>query len=280
MIICNLKGGLGNQMFQYACGRALSEKCNQQLKLSTESFKGDKLRNYALGVFDIPAEVATKEEIKKIKYPFGALSKITHLIANKAFKKNRTVHYDPKQVVCKKDIFLDGYWQTEKYFSEIRELLLKDLQPQNPLSKAAAEAQAAIQADPTATSIHFRRGDYVGNKIHDTQDEEYFLRAISEAQEKIENPKLYVFSDEIDWVKKNINLPEGSVYVSSPEIQDHEEILLMSKCKHNIIANSSFSWWGAWLNTNADKIVIAPKKWINRKESDFRDTIPENWIRV
>ncbi len=132
-------------------------------------------------------------------------------------------------------------------------------------------------------SIHFRRADYLKHEISETigvQPLEYYYKAMSFIKTKVNNPHIFIFSDDIDWVRNNLKCDLNVSYVSNNELKDYEELLLMSKCQHNIIANSSFSWWGAWLNKNDDKIVVAPKKWFNNSVINTKDLIPIDWITI
>ena len=134
-----------------------------------------------------------------------------------------------------------------------------------------------------AVSVHVRRGDYVNNKnanaFHGVCSPEYYRKAIELIAKRVDSPKYFVFSDDIEWVKEHIEIP-NAVFVSQKDIADHEELVLMSKCKHAIIANSSFSWWGAWLNANPNKLVIAPKQWVSDSRVNTVDAIPAEWVRI
>lgn len=280
MIVVNLKGGLGNQMFQYACGRAISIKCDQPMLLSKEYLDFPDGRKYGLAVFNIKSPLASPEERDRIKYPLGIISKGWRFFAGKFLKQFRTIAFDEKVTKCRKNLFLDGYFQTEKYFKDYEKEIREDFTLKDPLSESAQKIADEIKKSENPVSIHFRRTDYVGHTNFDINDPEYHTRARKIVEERSRSPKYFVFSDDIKWVKENVGLPEGSIYVSSPDkISDQEELMLMSICRHNIIMNSSFSWWGAWLNNNPDKIVVAPKTW-NKEQWRFKDTIPENWIQV
>ena len=180
------------------------------------------------------------------------------------------------------DIYLQGYFQSEKYFSSsfstIRnEYYLKDFH----LSDLSGVRREIL--DSNSVSLHIRRGDYQNPKIleiHGVLPIEYYLRAIRHLQQSLSHPKFYIFSDAPEKAFADLKLP-GATIVSGKETNNHfEDLYLMSQCKHNIIANSSFSWWGAWLNNNPDKIVIGPKKWFNQGPKDTYDIMPESWIKM
>ncbi|MDD5068946.1 MAG: alpha-1,2-fucosyltransferase [Candidatus Pacebacteria bacterium] len=283
MIIFNLKGGLGNQMFQYALGRKLSLQNKDILKLDATLFDKENQRRYTLGHFLIQGDIATQEEIRRIKNPHGPLSHLKHLFKKKVLRQFN-VRFLPEILLLKGDIYLEGYWQSEKYFKDIRPILLNDFTLKDGLSEQATRTLMQIRNTKNPVSIHVRRGDYVKSQeakaYHDMCSPSYYRQALEIIKNKTDSPSFFIFSDDIDWVKGNLKL-EGSVtYVSNPAIKDYEELILMSACKHNIIANSSFSWWGAWLNQNLEKIVIAPEKWANISPKIYKDIVPESWIKI
>ena len=188
--------------------------------------------------------------------------------------------YDKKIFNLSGDVFLDGYWQTEKYFCNISDIIRKDFSFKESFLCAKREVLDDIK-NTNSVFVHFRRGDYVSdqrtNKFHGVCDMEYYKKSIEYFLRLGNNFKFFIFSDDIDWVKENFKI-DNCFFVSNKKLRDFEELFLMSKCKHAIIANSSFSWWGAWLNDGKDKIVIAPKKWNN---SDcYNEIVPDRWIKM
>ncbi len=295
MIISKIYGGLGNQLFQYAFGRYLSIKNNTELKLDTtaledKSIKGEfTIRTFQLDLFSIHATIASDNEIEKFKK--SKIQKIKDLLLlylpiqfNNLYIKEPYFHFFDKALNAPKNSYIDGYWQSEKYFFSIREQLLKELKPKNKVSEKTAELEVDIKATQSV-SIHVRRGDYISiksnNDFYETCTSEYYTSAITYVCEKLEKPVLYVFSDEPAWFKQNVKTNYKTVYVThNIGNQSFEDMYLMSLCKCNIIANSSFSWWGAWLNANANKIVIAPKKWFKIKSKNSKDLLPKEWIQL
>lgn len=149
----------------------------------------------------------------------------------------------------------------------------------SPLKPITIKIMDYIQS-VNSVSIHFRRGDYIGNRIHETDKTEYYKEALNIIQSKVENPVYFVFSDDINWIRENFKTSFETHYIDFNDSEsNYEDLKLMSSCKHNIIANSSFSWWGAWLNSNPDKIVISPKKWFNDDMLNYEDVIPQSWIQ-
>jgi hypothetical protein len=265
MIIVKIMGGLGNQMFQYALGRALSEKYHSELLLDTDYYKHQDKRVYALNKFAISATVATPAEIS----------------GNKRVVE-KDMLFDPDILGVGPDAYLDGYWQSEKYFKAIEPTLRAEFVTKEKQGESFKSMLAHIKLS-AATSLHVRRGDYLDpkhQKIYKQLPLSYYERAVAFIAEKVGDIKVFIFSDDIDWVKRNLSLPFPIEYVSAAGFADYQELILMAACKHNIIANSSFSWWGAWLNENRNKILIAPKKWFVDMNRDERDLIPATWIKL
>lgn len=297
MICIKLNGGLGNQMFQYALGRSLSAKHNCQLFLDISALsnldktKSQIIRNYELEIFDVTAKIATRDILKKIKPPIlKIINTLTYILGFKGINfKNyyieQSFSFDYNVLNVSNNCFLSGYWQSHKYFSNIENILKKEFQFPLISDKLNLELMNSIQ-NKNSVSIHVRRGDFLNNaihRIHGTCSIDYYRSAIQYIESNLDDIEYFVFSDAIDWVvenlkfKKNVHFVIGN-YSSKSFVDMH----LMSKCKHNIIANSSFSWWGAWLNDNPNKIVVAPKKWFAHKELNFQtnDLIPDSWIRI
>ena len=288
MIIVNLKGGLGNQLFQYATGRALSLRNNDKLKLDVTGYAEhngiDTLRQYSLSHFDIKAEIAKPEEIKKLKYPFGIISKGLRYFRAKILRQFN-VNFVPSIFNRKGSFYLDGFFQTEKYFVDRQNEIRNDIVLKTPFSGNALEISNVIKNAKGSVSLHVRRGDYAldprTNQYWGTCGPEYYTKALEYISSRIgKDIHVFVFSDGIDWVKEHIPVKYPVTYVSNPEIKDYEELVLMSQCNHHIIANSSFSWWGAWLNQKSDKIVVSPSVWARKDTELYKDIIPSTWIRM
>ena len=293
MITVKLKGGLGNQLFQYAFGRAISLKLETPLRLDLSHYKSqeakDTNRYYQLDKFHIQADITDFKENGKIKTIHDLFKKIKSKIKNTASPYSNYA-FNPDDLNVKDESILEGFWQSEKYFKDIEMVLRHDLRIKDKLGTKAAVFKDRIKQvkdhGGVSASLHIRRGDYVTNKYanvyHGLLDLSYYQRAISTIQAKLCHKPLvlFIFSDDIAWVKENLKTETPYVCVSRPEIQDHEELLLMSLCDHNIIANSSFSWWGAWLNASKNKIVVAPKNWVKDPLANTSDVVPFDWIRV
>ncbi len=285
-------GGLGNQMFQYAFGLKMALKNNSELKLDTNFYSTQRKRHFELGVFDIKIKRASNREIAKVKYGLG----ISHLInfenflsfknklKPKSYISQSSVFSNPNLLNIAGDIYLDGHWQDERYFKDIENAVREEF-TFKPLSDDNNKTMLEKIKKSNSVSVHVRRGDYINNletkKVHGIDLSGYYLKAVEYINKKLPNPKYFVFSDDIDWCKKHVKYEGEMIFVDINEKEsNYEDMRLMGCCKHNIVTNSSFSWWGAWLNNNKDKIVIAPKKWFSIKSPFERDIIPASWIKL
>ena len=295
MVIVKLTGGMGNQMFQYALGRCLAYKNNTSLELDIIGFgaiESDTPRKYELDVFGISALIAAPDEIKKMRgrektrleRTIYRLSDGLIPIYGRRHIVERHFYFDPGILNLRSDFYLDGYWQSEKYFKDIEGIIRKEF-----TVKAAPDFANKEIADKiskcNAVSIHIRRGDYAyspaTNEYHGLCSLSYYENAVNIITKNVNEPSFFIFSDDPEWVKENLKLKYPVFYVdhNGPE-KAYEDMRLMSLCKHHIIANSSFSWWGAWLSANSQKIVVAPKKWFNNPKIDAGDLIPQTWRRI
>lgn len=261
-------------MFQYACGRALSLRNNDKLSLVRSEYQGDVARKFSLTNFAIKGEMIEPDAVPKLPKLFARL--------NQKLTRNFYVGFDSN--ILKKHgqtVYLDGYFQSEKYFQDFAEEIRLDFSLVAPLAGQAAEIADRIKNDPNAVSLHVRHGDYLTHPdFGGIATLEYYERAINHIRAVMPSAKFYIFSDDIDWCRSELPLGSDATFVSNPELKDYEEMILMSLARHHIIANSSFSWWGAWIGNNPDKIVIAPEKWSNLHENWYSDIIPSTWIRL
>ncbi len=271
MIIIEVTGGLGNQMFQYALYVKLKEM-GKDVRLDLSDYrKGQSMRKFELGIFKTDYQAATPREINKYKKP-DLLKRFSPVpLKEKIYIENLDEGYQ-EIVFSFDDMYLSGYWQCEKYFADIRKTLLKKFTFPVENSSMYEKKLSQIQMSQSV-SIHVRRGDYLteqNTKVYgNICTLNYYRNAISYIREKVKDAVFFLFTNDKDWVREKI-YEEGMVIVDcNSNDQDYLDMFLMSQCKHNIIANSSFSWWGAWLNQNIDKIVISPKKWFrNHKVAD------------
>lgn len=288
MIIVKLKGGLGNQMFQYATGLEVALMQKKELKLDITGYDDPRYvgantpRKYRMFPFRLSAGIAIVNEVEKARNPLGVISKLLRALNQRVLKKYY-VDYDAS-LFKKRNNYLEGYFQSEKNFINIKDKVLKEFTFKKEFESEVFLAEKNKIDKNKSVSVHIRRGDYVSDpKTRSTRgvcSEEYYKHAIGLMRSKVEGPIFYFFSDDIEWVKKEFGEHSDFKYVSNPKLEDYEELILMSSCAHNIIANSSFSWWGAYLNQNPNKIVITPKKWVNKEPDPHSNIAPEGWLRV
>jgi hypothetical protein len=291
MIIVRLKGGLGNQMFQYATARHLAVKNGTCLKLDLSSFSRNRLRSYRLNHYNIAARPASAKEL--IRFGVGhrkmvrwALRAIAGWLPRNDWQwivqKGRD--YDPSLLKLRGNVYLEGTWQSAKYFHEISPLVRQELMLKTRLSRATLRVAEEI-TKTEAVSLHVRRGDYVSdmttNKKHGLCGLDYYEHAMHRIAQETPTPHFFVFSDDPTWTRNHLSSKYPMTFVThnGPE-QDYEDLYLVSMCRHHIVANSTFSWWGAWLCKNDDKVVIAPRQWFRGVEFNVGDLIPSNWCTI
>lgn len=284
MIIVRIIGGLGNQMFQYAAGYAFAKKNKTSLLLDTNAFKNQKIHNgFELNsVFNVEAEIATDKKIKdligwrNLEFIKDRINRLPNfLIGKNFFSEKLNLNYS----LIKDDTYLYGYWQSEIFFLDYKNHILQQFQFKKSFSLKNKNLAQLINETQNSVSIHIRRGDYLKSKAHNVMGIEYFKHAIAEIERKIDKPTFFVFSDDLNWTKKNLPLKK-KIFIVENNIgsESYNDMMLMSMCDHHIISNSSFSWWGAWLNVKKNKIVISPKSWFVKKEN--LDCVPKEWIKL
>jgi hypothetical protein len=276
MIISRITGGLGNQMFQYALGRHLSiiHKCDLFLDCSyystNENFSN---RGFELDNFNINAKILDNNHIgNKLIYSIKSKLSSPQVINERSFSFELDVLSLPRKIA------LHGYWQSEQYFLAIKNIIIEDLSLKIKIKPLFLD----LVNQKNTVAVHFRLGDYINNQevneIHGVCDPDYYQKAFSFFHGTQENVSFYIFSDDIEWVKKNIHFPENSNFIKG---NNHiEDFQLMRLCNHQIIANSTFSWWAAWLNLKSDKKIIAPKNWFKDTSRNSSDIIPSEWIKL
>jgi hypothetical protein len=267
MIIVRIVGGLGNQMFQYAYAKALQQK-GYQVKIDITKFKKYKLHGgYQLDQFKIDLE--TSKPIANVLCRLGFRRSV----------KEKSLLFDKKFLEVPQKEYIKGYFQTEKYFASITPILRKQFIVKKELCSTTLRYLKEITIQKNACSLHIRRGDYISdekaNSVHGTCDLQYYKKAIKLIRNEFKDAHFFIFSDDISWARKNL-VDKNVTYIEHTVIP-HEDMHLMSLCKHNITANSSFSWWGAWLNQHKNKTVIAPKNWFVNRENEVACA---NWIQL
>lgn len=292
MVISQILGGLGNQMFQYAAGRAVAFRCQQPYRLDLTGFE-----NYTLHqgfeidrIFSAPVTLATDGDVRSgLGWRSGKLTLKVLRRVNSALLNGPNLaiephfNYWPGLSKMGPSCYLMGYWQSEKYFKDCDDLLRADFSFKLPLDGANLQASMRMQGEQSI-GLHVRRGDYLTHaataSILNVCSLDYYRSAIKYMVERIPSPCFFVFSDDLQWAKSNLNIPYPVSYIEGNQgPRSYIDMQLMSLCGHQIIANSTFSWWGAWLNQNPEKIVIAPRRWFNTGINDS-DLTPSTWVKI
>ncbi|MBP3819877.1 MAG: alpha-1,2-fucosyltransferase [Butyrivibrio sp.] len=278
MIIIQLKGGLGNQMFQYALYKSLKKR-GKEVKIDDKTgFVNDKLRIPVLSRWGVEYDKATDEEIVKLTdSKMDIFSRIRRkLTGRKSYRIDEESGKFNPEILEIDNAYLVGYWQCDKYFDdkdvvrELREAFEK--KPQELMTDASSWSTLQQIECCESVSLHVRRTDYVDEEhihIHNICTEKYYKDAIDKIRKRYPSAVFFIFTDDKEWCRDHFKGPNFIVVeLEEGEGTDIAEMTLMSRCKHHIIANSSFSWWAAWLNDSPEKIVIAPQKWINNRDMD------------
>ena len=302
MIIARINGGLGNQLFQYATARAISIKLDRKLLLDIDWYRNihafenhadpnaTTLRDFLLNHYNIQSPVINKIHLNWIRrleirsrnsnfFKFllnGPLNNFSYTKINQNSFSLESIQKHPH-------IYLTGYWQNNDIIEEYKNLLYNDLILKHPLSVNIQDHLNSINAT-NAVAIHVRRGDYISNpksrKVHASCSNNYYYDSIDYIQNKQTNLHYFIFSDDMTWVKNNLDFTTNTTFINNND-PEYEHLFLMSQCKHQITANSTFSWWAAWLNTNPDKIIITPKHWyLDKHLNETVIRIPKEWIKI
>lgn len=283
MIVARIFGGLGNQMFQYAAGRALAIRHGTELTLDLRMFRTYSLHQYSLSRFGIRAAAADERSLRAhgraklalvarlpvgtlrscyLEHPFGTHAAWDRVAAN---------------------AYISGYFQGEFFFQEaassIRDEFLPVAAP-GPQNDAVTD----LMADCESVALHVRRGDYVSDRatfdIHGACSIDYYRAAVDALRRRLDRPRFFVFSNDFPWAREHLSLGDDAVFVDwnagAPELDLH----VMSRCRHHVIANSTFSWWGAWLGSHPGQVVVAPDPWFDSVALDASELLPERWVRV
>lgn len=270
-------------MFQYALGKRLALDWQDELKVDLAWFNniksGDIPRELEIDSFNVVLSNATEAEIAKSMPSF-----LARLVDRSRGRINRNHFYRFYATILKKkmNVYLDGYFQSYKYFETIRDVLLTEFTLKNGYHREVDGIKSEIEKADQSVAVHIRRGDFatIRKGYNGLCDLSYYQKALEIIKNKYPNVQLFIFSDDIEWAKTNLKLAGPMVFVSRPVLNPAEELWLMSLCKHQIIANSTFSWWAAWLNKNPQKIVVSPSRWLVAEDIKTDNLLPPNWIKV
>jgi len=293
MVISQVIGGLGNQMFQYAVARELELARGLPLRLDVSSY-GDYHMHHGFElrrVFCCRPEMADSDDVRKI-LGWRAAPGVRRILARpalaalrgKSFVVEPHFQYWPGIREVPDDAYLQGYWQSEKYFVNATAVLRADFAFRETLSAINADWAEQISRC-AAVSLHVRRGDYISESrthaTHGVCSVDYYHAAVRHIADRVDSPVFFVFSDDIAWARANLDIGYSCHFIDHNRgTESYNDMRLMSLCRHHIIANSSFSWWGAWLNSDADKIVVAPDRWFASGNRQLNDLIPQGWVKL
>lgn len=281
-----IEGGLGNQMFQYAVARATALRLGASLKLDLRKLLALNHRTYSLSDFAL-SEVDLIREGPTPVVPHRLIRNLPRWLTGSRFFREKTFSYDARIISVRTPIELHGYFQSERYFAAETEQLRADFKCKASLADEIDRlAKVLIPTEP-CVALHVRRGDYttpVESAFHGLLGQDYYERALNIVRERCGyTPLVCVFTDDPAWVRSNLTLPANTQIISEHTQSPLQDLILMSRCTHHIIANSSFSWWGAWLNPSPDKIVVMPKQWFSpeiMRTFDVSDLRPAAWVEV
>ncbi len=294
MILVKLNGGMGNQLFQYAMARRVSIKAGLPLYLDTQKFESCTLRKFALKHFNIDALFAKPEDkwrlhihrkIDPIAFVHGLLD-LKRPLHKRRIIRELSFRFEPSLLQIKTPAYLEGDWQSPKYFEDVEETIREDFTLKALPYGKTLETSHIIRNAPDSISIHIRRGDLVSdpntNQTHGTLPMEYYTEALASLAPKLEEPTAFLFSDDPNWAIANFPAKGITLHPVDHNNEEtaHFDLLLMSQCQHHIIANSTFSWWAAWLCGHPEKTVHYPKNWFKDSPHDTTDLFPADWIRV
>lgn len=275
MVVSKIHGGLGNQLFMYAIGYAMARRNNDKLTLDATLIATD-MRDYGLGSLNLKYDKLYKIRKDRPYFVKVALRKLLHsymYVRYRMVKEKQGAIYDQEVANAKGNIMLDGYWVTYKYCEPYKAELQKMFVPTYQTSASFNKLQSEMK-HTNSISLHVRRGDYVALGI--CLEVEYYKRAVEYMLQHVENPTFYVFSNDMDFCKDFLKDINAKIVFVKYDMVDPavDDLLLMQSCHHNIIANSTFSWWGAYMNATLGQIVVCPKE----KVED--DKYPKEWIKI
>ncbi|MFM2306412.1 MAG: hypothetical protein RLZZ367_1081 [Bacteroidota bacterium] len=297
MIIVKIFQGLGNQLFQYSYARALELNRGCQVKLDNTYYNlyseiilhGYTVkRHYGLNRFNIKEDLASLAEIEQVKNNTGS-NRVTRFINRKLnesapyyrkqYVKELDTVYDPNLLNVKSNCYVEGYFASEMYFKKHREILLNELTLKNQASAQNAEVIKRME-DSESVCISIRRTDFLANPLHNVCTDQYYRDGLKTMADLVKNMKVFIFSDDNEYVMRNFDIPFEHEFVTHNYPDFYEDLRLITHCKHHVIPNSTFSWWGAWLSRYKDKKVVAPRIWLNSDTIDYSTVLPEEWVKI
>ena len=291
-VIVRIEGGLGNQLFQYAAGRALADRLGCELALDLRGLALNADRPYHLNRYAVRAQLADATTLDSLPdWRAKRASRFRSWLMLQGWPVSeyvgfwpRSFAFDPRFEAIQQGVFLVGYWQSERYFSTHRARLLSDLQLTTP-ANPSLQAWLAQVRSCQSVALHVRRGDYVSNpaaaQFHGLCDLRYYEESMARLAAQYNDLQVFVFSDDLNWAQSHLKLNVPTHWVQGHSTEEpHLDLEIMRHCQHHILANSSFSWWGAWLCERSGQQVFAPKKWFADETVDTSDVIPARWHQL
>lgn len=293
MIISRIFQGLGNQFFQYAFGRAMALRNGTRLKVDTSFYENAEVtqfgytykRNFEISRYNVKLEEATAHEIGvfKGKQMPSFLQRVEFKLfpahRPQVIKEDLSV-FSPELNKLRGNLFLDGYFTSEEFFKDHASVIRKEFTLKNSMN-AENQQWAAQMQGCTSVCISLRLTDFLHNPLHNVCSLDYYYNGLKEI-EKLVGPDMTVFiwSDDNDWTREHFKPPYTCHYMTHNYPDFHEDLRLMTYCKHHVIPNSTFSWWAAWLGEHEDQVVIAPERWLNSTEVEYGHVIPQRWHKI
>lgn len=281
-LVVRIQGGLGNQMFQYATATSIAKKWRKHVTLDLRSYARDHLRSCRLLKWNVSASVASRQILARRPEWLAGISRRLQIPPwRQFFYVEQSLAFDPCLGSTRAPFYLEGYFQSPSYFEDVRDILMAEFTPRDVLEPRNMALQERIARSESA-AVHVRRTDYVDVKEnlakHGVCNLDYYQAAVKRLSGQVD--AWFVFSDDIEWCRANMVFPGRVEFVTGNTATPEMDIHLMKLCKHVICANSSFSWWGAWLNANPGRVVIAPQRWFASTQFQAPDLLPSDWIRM
>lgn len=281
-VVVRVTGGLGNQLFQFSAGLAVSKRLGARLRVDASAYAKDPLRRYRLDCLAEPPEQVSEQELQSLLQPGWIARKLLRKRPLRVIR-HLEASYRPEVQVVAEGCYLDGYWQSQEYFRPIRDEIRSRLQFQSSLSPSNGQLASLAQAKRVA-SLHVRRGDYVAvpslRDWHGVLPLEYYERALELLDSRFGLEGVFVFTDDPEWVRSNLATELPMTIVSNGKSDELEELSVMKSCRYHVIANSSYSWWGAWLSDAEPAAIVAPSQWFATDKEDASAIVPSEWNLV
>ncbi|MDD9937601.1 MAG: alpha-1,2-fucosyltransferase [Myxococcales bacterium] len=283
IVVVAIHDGFGNQLFQYAAGRGYAARTGAVLQLDTDASEANEGRPYGLRLLGIEATKASERDIRRLAPRQDRLTRVLRRLSGRSitstrtcFKETKFYHFDDRMLTLRPHLYLYGYWQSARYFDNVREELKHEARVTAPIPEQTRRLRERI-ASTHSVCVHVRRGDYAGS-IFRMLPVEYYHHAAAHMAGYVSAPVFYLFSNDPEWARDSLKLPGETVLAAEHSGGSFiEDFYLMRAARHFIIANSTFSWWPAWLGDHPDKITVAPARWFKREDWSAPELVEPGW---